>query len=143
MTAEPTAVPTPATPRSGFGEAPPVSGTVVAADPALEGFTKIAAERRSRVEAAEAPVTIPFGINDTIRIYAVQPAIHILGLADAERDPGAAINSIKACIIEEDRPKFEAALKLPPTNPQGIDAAYLMQLLIALAKFYGAVPLDG
>jgi len=141
MTSEPTAVPTPATPQSGVNTLPPPAPASTA-DPALEGFTKIAAERRSRVDEAAEPITIPFGVSDTIRIYAVQPAIHILGLADAERDPGAAINSIKACIIEEDRPKFETALKLPPTNPQGIDAQYLMQLLLALAKFYGAVPLD-
>lgn len=108
-------------------------------DPGMEGFAKVAAERRER-QSTEQPWTIvPFG-NRTIRIYTSMPAEWAYLASAAVDDPRAAFAAIGEAIYVEDRPLFEQIRKLPPDNPEGIDGIFLVAFLDALGSFYGGVP---
>lgn len=134
---QPVAVPLPpAAPVAGTNTAPPE--TQHHDDPALLGFHKLAAERRSRV--ATPPITVPFGTG-TIRVHATMPAEFAFDGAAAEVDPFAAKRMLRSVIIEADLPEFDRILQLPPDNPQGVDGVFLLGFMEALAKFYGGTPL--
>lgn len=106
----------------------------------LDGFHKIAAERRGRI--SEPPLEVPFGAR-TIRIYRSMPAGFAIDAAEAEVDPTAAKRMLRSAIVETDREAFDAIMQLPPDNPEGIDGTFLIEFLGELGKLYGGVPLDG
>ncbi len=132
---QPVAIPQAAPAVVGTNTAPPPQHHD---DPALLGFHKLAAERRSRV--ATPPITVPFG-NGTIRVHAVMPAEFAFDGAAAEVDPFAAKRMLRSVIVEADLPRFDQIMQLPPDNADGVDGAFLLGFMEALAKFYGAVPL--
>lgn len=105
----------------------------------LSGFEKIAAQRRQRA-AENQPITIPFGAG-TIRIHSTMPADFAVGLMEAQADPGRAVQALRAAVWNEDHPRLEAVLKMSPDNPEAIDGAYLLDLVLELGRFYSAVPL--
>lgn len=125
-------------PRSGVGAPPPQEPA--AFDPALEGFNQIAAERRSRV--SEQPLIVPFG-NGTIRLYRSMPAGFAFDAVEAEVDPHAMKRMLRSAIYEADLERFDAILKLPPDNVEGIDGKYLLGFVEQLGKLYGGLPLGG
>jgi len=127
----------PTTPRVGTNVAPESVENL--GDPALDGFQKIAAQRRERI--GEEPVEIPFGSTGTIRLHRSMPAGFTFDAIEAEVDPHAVKRMLKSAIIEEDQEKLEAILKLPPNNPEGIDGRYLVEFMQALSAFYAGRPL--
>lgn len=124
--------------RASGKDAAPVTSTP-GADPALDGFAKVQAERRNRLAAEQPWTVVPFG-SGTIRIYTAMPAEWAYLAAEATNDPRAAFAAIAEAIYVEDRPRFEEIRKLPPDNEHGIDGIYLVSFLDALGGFYGGVP---
>ena len=110
------------------------------ADPAIAGFAKIAAERRSRV--GQAPVEVPFGTG-TIRIHPVMPATFAFDAEAIGHDPFAAKRMIRTSIVEADRERYDAIMLLPPDNAEGIDGEFLVGFAEQLAEFYTGRPLAG
>lgn len=125
-------------PQSGIGSAPP-SHLTPTSDPALEGFTKIAAEQRDR--RGQAPVPVPFG-TITLRIHRTMPALFIADLIEATANPAKALGAMRSVIVSEDLSEFERILQLPPDNEHCIDGEFLLAFIKQLSAFYGAVPLD-
>lgn len=139
MTTQPVAVPqsldAATVPKSGTNVASPVSD---AHDPALLGFHKIAAERRTRIGIP--PRIVPFG-KGTIRIHSTMGAGFAFDAAAAEADPFAAKRLLRDAIITDDQPEFDRIMLLAPDNPEGVDGPFLIGFLQALAQLYSAVPL--
>lgn len=125
-------------PAVGRNEAPPAPTN--GHDPALDGFYKIAAERRERV--GEAPIQLPFG-NGSIGVYRSMPAGFAFDAAAAEADPYAAKRMLRSVIVEQDLQRFDEIMLLPPNNPAGVDGQFLLSFIQQLAEFYAAVPLGG
>jgi len=140
VTTQPVAIPQSLDTAKSGSNTPPPASVSDAHDPALLGFHKIAAERRTRV--SQPPLVVPFG-NGTIRIHATMPAGFAFDGAAAEVDPFAAKRLLRDTIIAADQPEFDRILLLPPDNAEGVDGKFLLAFMEALAKFYGGVPLAG
>lgn len=128
-----------APPASARNELPPSYSN--GHDPALDGFYKIAAERRERVGAE--PYTLPFpSVEKPIRVHRTMPGGFAFDIAEVEVDPHAARRILRSVVVDDELERLDAILLLPPSNPEAIDGPFLVGFLEQIAKLYGAIPLD-
>lgn len=139
--------PLPAVPQPTFndiagGRNVPPPSTGVADGDALSMLHKISAEIRERAD--DEPVVIPIGASETIRIYQEMSAEYLVEAANSEQSTASAVRTLRAAIIEEDRPKFDAILKRPATTTGGgLKGSDILRMMEALIRYYGGRPLDG
>jgi hypothetical protein len=69
------------------------------------------------------------------------PAGFAFDAVESEVDPRAARRMLRSAIYHEDLERFDAILKLPPDNAEGIDGPFLVAFIEQLGAFYGGSPL--